>query len=129
MQYVSNISLIISHFGICLGIIQNEFYRLGYTYHFTILYVCDKIWLNVTNNSIFLSISCFIWVCVLIFLVSRLIFLRNTQNDINMRMIRLELGKTFVYLLHQWPILFFWVKYWKISFLGTLFHDETFLRT
>ena len=83
------------------GYRSKRVFKLGYTYHFTILYVCDKIWFNVTNNSPFLSISCFISLCVLIFLVSRLIFLRNTQNDINMRMIRLELGKTFVYLLHH----------------------------
>ena len=64
-------------FGYCS---KRVFIKLGYAYHFTILYVCDKISFNVTNNSPFLSISCFIWLCVLIFLVSRLIFLRNNTE-------------------------------------------------
>ena len=130
MQYFSNISLIISHFGIFLGIVQNVF-LLNWDILIISQYYMYVVKFRSTSQIIHLfylfhvSFDCVYWFSWYPGWYSY----ATTQNDINMRMIRLELGKTFVYLLHHWPILFFWVKHWKISFLGTLFHDETFLRT
>ena len=107
MQYVSNISLIISHFGICLGIVQNVF-LLNWDILIISQYYMYVIKFRSTSQIIHLfylfhvSFDCVYWFSWYPGWYSY----ATTQNDINMRMIRLELGKTFVYLLHQWPILF-----------------------
>ena len=111
--------MIISHFGICLGIVQNVF-LLNWDILIISQYYMYVIKFRSTSQIIHLfylfhvSFDCVYWFSWYPGWYSY----ATTQNDINMRMIRLELGKTFVYLLHQWPILFFWVRYWKISFLG-----------